>query len=491
MYIDPNVQIPFDHLINPKNYHFFQDCSACSLSKLSLYDLIVKAQLNEQCLLVAREIFHQNFRVTKFYVAGPFIADESNAIDDANQQQFYIKNSNLVSIFLRIFGDLIRKFAISFESIDACPGKEVIESVNRYCSKSLFRLELENCKENVLDELKNTFLNMRTVLLSSSQSKSLEIGPDAVKLNKLFPNLESLLLKYTKKKDWDLIGDTFPNLTMLVVELPAGKEENRPDETDVGNLLRKNLNIEILSIQHSTLHVLKEANDILLYLKNLEIKFLSTEYLNYDGDPIRFNNVRQLTVHSDRSKDEIPEYIFFDQLLELKLYIKPDFTDKWILFISNQLNKNIIKLTLSTGVLAKEQFIALTYLLPKLNGVSIESSTDYAAKDIINFIENSHNLVTLRMKVPMEISEERILRTKLQNKWHYKIHSEGDKVHMVFQRYFIFNIIQKSFPDLISLFIFPRIGTPDNAAHPLLNHFTQILTTSLILLWSSLMQLMG
>lgn len=416
-------------------YVFFQDCTACSLSKLSLHELLSKAEIDEHCLSVARELFRQNYGSTKFHLSGPFQSDETNAIDETNQQHIYIQNIRLVKMLLKWFGDLIRKLDISFENIDGCPGREIIENVNKNCSESLVRLEMRNCKEFVLDNLKNTFPHMRTALFSSSQSKSLQITPDAVKLNQLFPNLESLMLEYTKKSDWELIGTQFPNLTMLAVELPNGKDPDRPDGVYVGNWLKSNPKIEILSIQHCTMNILKAANELLLNLKNLELRFFSTEYLNYEGDPIHFNNVRQLTIHSNRSKDEVPEFIFFDQLQDLKLYVKPELTDKWTSFIGQQFNKNsIIKLVISTNVLTKARFNALSDLLPNLNGVSIDCSTDYTAKDIIKFIEKSNQLMTLRMKVPMEVMEERILRSKLQNKWHYKMHSEGDKIHMVFSR---------------------------------------------------------
>lgn len=416
-------------------FFIFQDCSACSLSKLSLYELLMKAEIDEHCLKVARELFRQNYGLTKFHVSGPFQNDESNAIDDLNQQQIIIQNFSLVKMILNVFGDLIRKLDISFENIDSCPGREIINNVNRNCSQSLKRLEMKNCKEYVLDSLKMTFPHMRTALFSSSQSKSLQISSDAGKFDQLFPNLESLLLEYTTKSDWKLIGNEFPKLTMLAVELPNGKDPDRPDDIYVGNWLKSNTKIEILSIQYSTLNILRAANELLLNLKNLELRFLSTEYLNYTGDPIHFNNVRQLTVQSNRSNEETPEFIFFHQLQELKLYVKPELNDKWILFIGQQLNKkSIIKLYISTTVLTRERFNSLSDLLPNLIGVSVECSTDYTAKDIIKFIEKSNQLMTLRMKVPMEVMEERILRAKLQNKWHYKMHSQGDKIHMVFER---------------------------------------------------------
>lgn len=114
-----------------------QLCTSDSLEKLSLNDLIQSAQLFDECVEVAREIFKRNYDASKFHVSGPFLRMEKDAIDDDDQQNIHINNLNMVKSILKLFGDLMKKFQISFNNIEPNEGTEILKYVNENCATSL------------------------------------------------------------------------------------------------------------------------------------------------------------------------------------------------------------------------------------------------------------------------------------------------------------------------------------------------------------------
>lgn len=141
-----------------------------------------------------------------------------------------------------------------------------------------------------------------------------------------------------------------------------------------------------------------------------------------------------MTIQSLRSKNEYPAEIYFDCLEELELILKPGFNGRWLEFIRTQVNHDIDKLAITADILMQDQFIAIADLLPNLGSMYVESAIQYTADDIVEFIDRSKDLLYLRIKFPIEESEEKVLRTKHRKKWHYKMFSDGDKIHMILEK---------------------------------------------------------
>lgn len=138
---------------------------------------------------------------------------------------------------------------------------------------------MEHCKENVLNELKNTFPNVKMLLYSTSPFLHEKINSMKIKLNETFPNTVSLLLEHTKQWDWQIICEGYRNLTLLYVDIPQTMVHGHPIEMVLATWLEKHRNIEVFSVQQSTQYLLKKANQIFKQLKILDLRFLSDEYL--------------------------------------------------------------------------------------------------------------------------------------------------------------------------------------------------------------------
>lgn len=399
-------------------------------------ELTIAATENANCSNLIRKIFQHKYGATIFTITGPFVSDEKIAIsEDKNHGSAFVRSFKIFKHLFNAFGNMIQYLKIDFEHIDPIDGQTIVQYVNKNCVKSLVMLTLEDCKASVLDDLNSTFPNIIESTFSSSPSQRLTIKEDVPSLNNLFPKLNQLQIEYTRASDWKLIGDAFPNLKCVHVNLPKTKVEELPDEQFVVNLMQKSTEINHLSIKHSSLKLLKEANDLLPELENLELHYLAKNYLDFDGDRINFDNVIGLTVFEDQSEFKIPEKIFFHRLEQLTLNLQPEFSDTWIDFIKVQLNQTIFLLNLTVGVLSSEHLLTIPVVLPNLQTAIIRCGTDFTAGEIVTFLEKSKYLKQADMIIQMENLQQEQLKGKLQGKWKYAIQPARRRVKITLERY--------------------------------------------------------
>lgn len=412
-----------------------QDCIEGSLDKLLVADLLIKANKNVHCLKEARSVFKKKYGETIFRINGPFLETDENAIDKFGRKIVNVKNFNVTKTFLRAFGKVIKKLAISFNQIDVDEGKEIVKLINDKCSDlkstSLTMLSLENCKDNVLDDLKSHFPSVDSLTFSTDLSSNFKSLSNASKLMELFPKVHNLYLGHTKLTDWEFIGKSYPHLDFLHVEL-SNQQDNI--EENAKNLLKNNSQITTISIQKSNLNFLKEVNEILPHLKSLKLKMLSNDHINYQGDPIQFRNVKFLTIESNHN-DEYPKQIHFDKIHELTLDIQPIFSAEWIEFISQQLSSSISNLILQSGMLTNEHILTLAEKLPHLKTMKIVCQSKISAYAIIGLIEKCKFLDTLQIDLLMDDFEEENLQNELRFKWdmNYRF-KPGDRVKITLEK---------------------------------------------------------
>ncbi|XP_055310969.1 uncharacterized protein LOC129573863 [Sitodiplosis mosellana] len=415
-----------------------EGCNAQSLENMNLSQLIFEVNKNVNCLNASREMFHQKYQSTIFTIKGPFVNDEKYSIsEDKNRANAIIRSYSMFEKILKLFGDMVQYLAIHFESIDTLIGRKIVKLVNSNCVDSLMMLTLEDCKENVLDDLNSTFPAVVASAFSSSSWRRLVIREDTPTLNELFPKLNQLQIEYTRASDWKMIGDEFPNLTSIHVNLPKIKVAELPDETFVVNLTRKSPEIKQFSIKHSSLSLLKEIHDTLPKLDHLELHYFANNYSNLDDDlniTIRFDNVISLTVFEDKSDYKTPEKIHFPQLQQLRLNLQPEFTGTWIDFINEQLSQTINSFDLSVGILTNEHLLTIPVILPNLQSTIIRCGTDFSANEIMAFLGNGEFLQKVEMVIQMEKTQQNILRSKLQRNWKYSINPAKRRVQIMLER---------------------------------------------------------
>lgn len=360
-------------------------------------------------------MFRKNYGKLHFVLYGPFVENSENAIEE-QKRVIYVQNFDLIKYIFENFGDLLHKIRVSFENISVAEGKEIVKKIAENCSKSLEALALENCQGTVLDGLTTILPYVFTLKFSTSPTDRLEVKAEQLKLNEIFPGLYALHLGYITATDWPFIGDKWPHLEVLNVQLRKAMEPNREDASHVMNFLHNNQQIKHLTVHHSNLNLLKMTSEILPQLDFLSLINLSDDYWNYDGEPIRFDSVRTLSVETD-TEDQTPEKILCHHLDRLRLKIKHTFTEKWADFLTNQVNSNLSHFEVKTDVLSKEQFLLLAHKFPDLQTIEVASKSKLAADDITAFIGSSKSLQNLDVHIQMDGAEQRRLSDVLPLEW--------------------------------------------------------------------------
>lgn len=352
-------------------------------------------------------MFNLTYSKANFYIEGPF----SGGIYEYKKQTVILRSFEATEKTLKLFGDLVQFIQILFSNIDEMDIKEIIGFINNNCTESLTKFHLKNCDRIVLNEFKKPFPHVKkATFLSVSKNKS-QID---IKLNQIFPHVQSLELKIVDFDDWELIGDKFLDLKMLTVELPEPNDSYYPD---IGGLFKESRNINSIVINYISLKMLSVASEFLLNLKTLSIV---TDILDepYDGDKIHFSNVTHLVLNYKDNKSKIPEKMVFTELHELDLRINSDFTDEWIEFFKNQQNKIIYKCQLSFRTMTSQQLIAIADSQPNIIMAYIRNTKDLSVDAIIKFLEKCKQLVFLNLKeVLINVAERKILQEKLSSNW--------------------------------------------------------------------------
>lgn len=262
-------------------------------------------------------------------------------------------------------------------------------------------------------------------MFSASRSKSFTFTDKTIKLSKIFPNVEYLFIEHATASNWIYFESEFPSLVSFDVKLMKKLNATSLDEVN-GNQIKKflqiNSKIKFLKIRYANLKFLKTISEILVKLTSLDLKSLSDNYLNYQGDVIHFNTVKHLIL-GVFDQNKIPENTYFDQLVELNMYsyVDQNYTEKLHKFISNQVNRDLNIINIKTERLSREHFLDISSKFPMLHSIFIESKSTFYAEDILNVVKNLQFLNTLEMGVQMTKIEYNKIERLLGDKWNTEI----------------------------------------------------------------------
>lgn len=336
-----------------------------------------------------------------------FIQKKNNEII-LSDKNIEVKSLKVLQKLLPNFGDLIVFLEIEFENIEQNKATEIVKSVNEHTSNTLRLLYLIDCYGNVLDELKNQFKEVIAVLFSVAEN--FEFSDKDQRLNKIFPNLQLFLVGKVSAVQWKYVDVEFPSLNNFYIVFI----ENEINETHVASFLKKNPQIKAFEINDPSLKVLKEVNDNLPNLISLEINGLSKNYGNDKIDSVHFKNVKKIAIRT-QNENEIPEKIGFHQVNNITLNINTTFSDKWFDFIANKIHSKVIYFKLETKSLTKDQLLNLPEKLPDLTEVALHSPVEFAADDVIHFIEKVNHLQILQIFIEMDKNEQDKFKNKFKD----------------------------------------------------------------------------
>lgn len=409
-----------------------QVCDSGTLDDLKPVELLEYSNHGKVCLNEARKTFNKHYAQSTFLFTGPLIDDEKDAIKlSQNRKMVVVFHKQLILDLLYTFGSSITSITINFEEINAEDGTLIVDYINDRCSMQLVKLNLKNCKGNVLDGLNSEFTNVYSLTFSSSCSHKFRFSSANHSYKKIFRNIQILHLDHTTRTDWTFFDDYSPKLTCVTIILSPWMWKNGVDDTQVRSFLQKNEHINQLTLTNANLKILKIASQHLSRLTHLTLINLAKGFANYHGIPIHFPKVMNFILDVDHP-DHIPIQIFFDQLEMFDLNLYPlNFNDKWTQFLANQLNPNLTCLTIDVSKLNKEQFLSIATNFPRLHIVDISCASKLTADDVVGFIKRSKSMIKLDLEILMIDSEQIRLKNILSDKWNIEYEIQTDTKTMI------------------------------------------------------------
>lgn len=367
--------------------------------------MLVVAANSSECYSVARNTFNFTYSKANFFINGPL----SGEIYEYKKQTVRIGSVEWAEKIFKIFGDLIQFIDISFKEINDTSIKEIIGFINDNCTESLKQLHLKNSSSIILNGFKKPFPKVEKATFLSLSNVQSKID---IKLDQMLPRLKRLELEIVNNSDWELIGDNFPNLRTLIIQLPEPSDSVYPD---IGRLFEGSKNINSLRINYITLKVLKTASN---YLTNLKVLVVSKDILNepYDGDQIHFSSVSVLDLVLKDTNSQAPGKLTFTKLN--KLFLSVD-GDGWIEFFKNQQKNPIFICQLNFDDLTNQQLVAIAGSQPnsKLTVINAGKATNLSVNAIINFIEKSKIFFLNFYGAPINVADRKTLEEKLSLSW--------------------------------------------------------------------------
>lgn len=200
---------------------------------------------------------------------------------------------------------------MDFSSLDH--GKEMLEYTSEKCSKTLKFLKLGDTFKDVLDGLKNPFINVKELKFRNSIIFGSSTDIQA-KMSVSFPNVDSVELDSVTVASWGFVYGSLPKLKSLIIRSLWASEVNGVDESHYAELFKINQQIESVDVSNCNYIFVKVVAD---HLPNLKVlKLYKPEIMKYKVDPVHLKTVNEFELFLKEPQDGLLDKIVFDSKLE-------------------------------------------------------------------------------------------------------------------------------------------------------------------------------
>lgn len=357
-----------------------------------------------ECYDEARRIFNLKYDYCDFVVS-KLLENGNHQVIKEDHSSIKLKTLNVITDVFREFGDLIKRVDIDFDELTLYESKKIVKFINDKSFRSLKHFILRNTQGNVLSEWTRTFKNVTLIRFSCSKTRNFITKHDQ-KLGDLAPNLEYFSVDHTKDLDWRFISGSFERLTTFHIKLPKSKSQISISEAHISKILESNYVMNVLTIENADLKLLNGISKHLSNDVHLSIDNFSDDYLNYEGDQVHFNSLKSLMLSYDDRR--LPEKVVFDQLKYLSLFIRPEFSVKWLDFIANQTNKHLTEFYLSTSHLTNEHFLKILIMLTDIETLTVRCDSNFIVEDILKFVGSAKNLNNIEILIPNFYQQQKL-----------------------------------------------------------------------------------
>lgn len=299
------------------------DCLQKVFNYLDVDDLLNVADSNKYLKKAAQKVFAKRYGSKILQLHG--MQPSQNRILSVSDTIF-IKDVRSSLQMLRCFGHLVSQLEISDEYSNTFYGfayEFILKYVNTYCAASLKHIKFYMIPSSkAFQRFKMEFSRMKSVEIICCK-----LNKKMMPMDKLFPNVQQLIIDFTAFEDYGIIEKPFPHLKHLVL----GTSMN-----NVAAVLQ--LNSQLISFETKcvcSVEILRKMSDRLKWLESLDIVCDSDELKYFNGDAFYFPNVKQFKLNFSHSRWTLPRLPFeFQQLKEFTMLTNHKLNDEFRNFIN-------------------------------------------------------------------------------------------------------------------------------------------------------------
>ncbi|XP_055296486.1 uncharacterized protein LOC129565530 [Sitodiplosis mosellana] len=360
--------------------------SEAQLGEVDIYELITLVGSNKSLTYEAMELFKRKYSNKTVFITDPHMEAKYSTIY-GNTERIFICHFDTALEVLKMFGHLISSLRVEYSEsyISRNNPSKINKFINLYCSASLTELSVDARDVNLFRDMIKPFEKVK-VLFLGGQFKTL--ASSDLSFVELFPAVHDLYLQHLQITNNKCIDQEFIHLKYLYVQLCYNDEPTQfcSNETDIEKLLRKNPQIQALSLTYSSPKFLNIVYKVLRNITDLTLISYNPRREPNEGDAedIIFEYVTNFTLVTGMG--EVPFNIFFKNLKELHI----EATSDW--FILAERNQNLEKLFMDGGYVDNEQFMRIVGVDSKLVETTLYIGENVWDESVITFIKNSKHL---------------------------------------------------------------------------------------------------
>lgn len=355
------------------------DCMFLILDQLDFVSLINLAGANQQFSNLASDVYRRKYASKKIEIVS---SDDGHIKEGKDIIQ--IEDKQIAMKLLQRFGRIVSFLKIDYWENNFDESKHIIALANKYCD-TLVDLEIISCDLTGLADVQRPFHSVKKVSLERAL---VNLTGKTFKLNEMFPNIHTLILPHEHVVDREGIAMEFPHLKKLVVSFwhMYGFKE-----TDIEPLIKRNPQIESLTINSSTLKFIQFISGNMPNLKHLKLHWIK-DCRNITRN-ISLRNVQSLDLKT--ANDNFLKIVEFQSLEELDV----EFTGTMTKHFFGNVNKytKLRILNIKSTELNDTELITLVRIFPNLVDGSFIASENLAAETVIHILKNSSTLQRLRL----------------------------------------------------------------------------------------------
>lgn len=381
--------------------------------------------------------------------ASESMPQRANITDEVFQRK-YLKNEPLVRVYVHIrhaghavkffdneitiyghsygkrvfkqFGGFLKNIKVHYDTfVDNFPAEIINRFLNRYCSESLKRLQLDYWSDLIdLSDFEIPFKNVDELIVTASVALKEITAPKS--MNELFPNLHRINLKFEKDSNISFIDGQFVLIDHFHLTVRYIDDAKRPEMIEqLKEFIIKNPSIRSIeiSLDYSP-NFLKFLSKTLLDLESLNINPLRID----DNDTVQFEKVKTLVIDkSVESNQKNLDKIALPRLETFKTSFFPScFYELKEFFRRHTQFKQLHFIKFLTSLDSDPGLNELLADLTELVDLRINLYSYSGIEQITGFIRSNQQCEKIRLEFPVgfKVTEVAALKQQFQNEWKVK-----------------------------------------------------------------------